>query len=177
MKFIINNVKNTEIFFKDVVKLLITLFVERLGNCTMQAQSYIRHPSEVPVQIEVSDSQLSSPALSQSKGTGVFIHTAKSYPINSCVEVKIRVQNPDFVATGYVDCCEPVANGIGYQTGIVFNCPDTAFAVRMIEQICHIEQYRQQVSHNEGRELSVDNAAQEWISLHAADFPELTLTN
>ena len=50
---------------------------------------------------------------------------------------------------------------------------ETAFAVRMIEQVCHIEQYRQQVSKKEGRELSRDGAALEWITQHAALFPEL----
>ncbi len=35
----------------------------------------------------------------------------------------------------------------------------------------HIHQYRQQVLADEQRELSVAEAAQEWIARYAADFP------
>lgn len=139
----------------------------------MQAQSYICHPQEVPVQVVASENQAPAPLQATQEGTGVYVPTAQSYPLGSRVEVEIKVQIPSFLATGYVSCCEPCDSGVGFRLGVVFDCPETAFAVRMIEQICHIEQYRQQVSVREGRELSSDSAAQEWISLHAADFPEL----
>ncbi|MGB1239846.1 MAG: hypothetical protein ACPG4U_16630, partial [Pseudomonadales bacterium] len=131
------------------------------------------HPREVPVQVVVSDDQAETPEGGNSQGTGVYVPTTQPFAINTRVEVEINVQSPPFMATGYVSCCEPCASGKGYRLGVIFDCPETAFAVRMIEQICHIEQYRQQVSVREGRELSSDSAAQEWIRLHAADFPEL----
>jgi hypothetical protein len=43
----------------------------------------------------------------------------------------------------------------------------------MIEQICHIEHYRQEVLRVEGRKLSSKEAASEWISKYARDFPAL----
>ena len=43
----------------------------------------------------------------------------------------------------------------------------------MIEQICHIEHYRKEVARVEGRELSTQEAASEWISRYASDFPAL----
>lgn len=45
--------------------------------------------------------------------------------------------------------------------------------MRMIEQICHIEHYRKEVERQEGRRLSSQDAADEWISRYAGDFPEL----
>ena len=43
----------------------------------------------------------------------------------------------------------------------------------MIEQICHIEHYRKEVERLEGRALSAHEAAGEWISKYAGDFPAL----
>lgn len=141
----------------------------------MQVQSFIHHPAEVPVKLVISDSQFPLLSIDESASTGVYIHTSTQYPVNSCVEVEINVQTPAFFAKGYICSSEPLKDGIGYETGVVFDCPKTAFAVRMIEQVCYIEQYRQQVSVTEGRELTIDSAATEWITQHAASFPELNV--
>jgi len=45
------------------------------------------------------------------------------------------------------------------------------FRTRMVEQICQIELYRRSVAEREGRELKMEEAAQEWVKLHAASFP------
>ncbi len=45
------------------------------------------------------------------------------------------------------------------------------FRVRIVEQLCYIEDYRQEVFREEGRELSAERAALEWISKYAARFP------
>ena len=42
----------------------------------------------------------------------------------------------------------------------------------MVEQICHIEQYRREVLKKEGRRLSSEEAASEWIVKYASDFPD-----
>jgi hypothetical protein len=45
-----------------------------------------------------------------------------------------------------------------------------AFRLRMESQCQEIEQYRQSVLNESGRELSLDEAAMEWIARYAADF-------
>jgi len=139
----------------------------------MPQQSFIHHPSTVPVKMVISDEQCPILDDNDELSTGVYIQTEQSYPVNSCVNVEINVQKPAFTAKGFVRCCQRLKGNKGYQIGIVFDCPETAFAVRMIEQVCHIEEYRQKVSLTQGRELSIDSAASEWITQHAADFPEL----
>jgi len=47
--------------------------------------------------------------------------------------------------------------------------PDT-FLLRMEAQCSEIKRYRQQVLRNEGRELSQDQAALEWIERYAEFF-------
>jgi hypothetical protein len=41
----------------------------------------------------------------------------------------------------------------------------------MVEQLCQIELYRRAVAERDGRHLKVEEAAQEWVKLHAAAFP------
>jgi hypothetical protein len=51
--------------------------------------------------------------------------------------------------------------------------PEEAFKVRMVEQICHIEHYRKEVLASEGRRLTTQEAATEWISKYSSKFPDL----
>jgi hypothetical protein len=60
----------------------------------------------------------------------------------------------------------------GYELGVEFLDQDDAFRARMVEQICHIETYREQVQQTEHRELSPEQAAHEWISKFAEAFPD-----
>ena len=77
---------------------------------------------------------------------------------------------PMFTTLGRVVWCK--ANDKGYQLGVAFLDQDDAFRTRMVEQICHIENYRNNASAVEGRQLSVEEAAAEWIDRYAAHFPQ-----
>ncbi len=46
-----------------------------------------------------------------------------------------------------------------------------AYRVRMVEQVCHIEECRQQVLVRERRVLIAEQAAHDWVHPFAADFP------
>ncbi len=72
---------------------------------------------------------------------------------------------------GNVVWCEKTDSG--YEVGMEFEKSRDAFRLRMIEQICHIEHYRKEAEKLEGRVLSSQEAAAEWISKYAADFPAL----
>ena len=40
----------------------------------------------------------------------------------------------------------------------------------MVEQVCHIESYLRRVREREGRSLTAEQAAREWIGSHAEGF-------
>lgn len=44
------------------------------------------------------------------------------------------------------------------------------FKARMLAQISRIDEYRRQIARSEGRELSRDEAAREWIHRFAEEF-------
>ena len=56
--------------------------------------------------------------------------------------------------------------------GVEFLDRRDAFRARMVEQVCHIENYRKTVYHTEGRVLAGKEAALEWIGKYAAHFPD-----
>ncbi|HEU0077282.1 MAG TPA: hypothetical protein VFQ76_06510, partial [Longimicrobiaceae bacterium] len=56
--------------------------------------------------------------------------------------------------------------------GVQFLDAGDAFRARMVEQVCSIDRYRRQVREREGRELTGQEAAEEWIRDHAARFPD-----
>ena len=52
------------------------------------------------------------------------------------------------------------------------NSAGDSFLGRMKAQCASIEQYRVDVLHREGRQLSQDEAAAEWIERYAAEFAQ-----
>lgn len=58
-----------------------------------------------------------------------------------------------------------------YDVGIELLNRDDAFRARMVEQVCHIEKYRRTVKETQGRSLTGEEAAMEWIGKYASTFP------
>ncbi len=51
-----------------------------------------------------------------------------------------------------------------------------AFEIRMMLQVRQIQQYKKHLE-QQGRKLSIDEAALEWINRYASDFSPLTQLN
>ena len=136
---------------------------------------FIRHPSEIPVVIEPwasehrpepIDSHLRDVGLG-----GVSFLVSTTPGIGTLVRVCIPLVAPPFEALGRVTHVE--REDAGNLVGVSFPDREAAYRARMVEQVCHIEQYRRQVWSREGRMLSVEAAAREWIERYAASFPRL----
>ena len=63
--------------------------------------------------------------------------------------------------------------GSSFAVGVQFLDAAEACQVRMVEQVCPIESYRRDVEQREGRQLTAEEAAEEWISRHASSLIEL----
>lgn len=87
------------------------------------------------------------------------------------VRICIPILDQDNYLIGNVVWCEKV--GPAYEIGVEFERSRDVYRLRMIEQICHIEHYRKEVERVEGRRLNAQEAAKEWISKYAGDFPAL----
>ena len=133
---------------------------------------FIRHPASIPIQLDYSShSDRPEPHIGTTRDVsagGLSCYSDKLLSPGDFVEVRISIEDKPFKPIGHVIWCR--RNNGGYLLGIGFSDMATAYAVRMVEQICHIEEYRQKVKDEEGRELNTEQAAVEWINLHAADF-------
>ncbi len=129
---------------------------------------FIRHPAAVPIQLHASSSRHLAQSRNLSEG-GLCCAVAHALEVGSEVDISISLVKPPYRGHGVVVWCHP--DGDAYEAGIRFEGEQDAFSVRMVEQVCQIELYRQTVAEHEGRQLSSEEAAAEWISLFAKDFP------
>ncbi len=130
----------------------------------------MRHPADVPIVVSRADRQsfAKRQASNVSHGGLAFGADAELVP-GTTVVLEIPVVRPPFVTRAQVVWCSPGTDG--YDMGVEFLDADDAFRARMVEQVCHIETYRNEVYRREGRALSAEEAAMEWIERHAAEFP------
>lgn len=133
-------------------------------------REYIRHPADIPIEF-----QQDSPALSQNETLanigqgGLAFHSHTALAAGTVILIRITLRQPAYQARARVAWCHP--SDAGFDVGVELLDPDDVFRSRMIEQLCHIEHYRQMVLRTQGRQLSGQEAALEWISKFAAQFP------
>lgn len=132
-------------------------------------RKYIRHPSDIPVEINVRSADLADRNLLDVSEGGVAFASTERLAIGTEVSVCIRTVRPPFRARAVVTWC--LKRREHYDVGVRFKDVDDAFRARMVEQVCHIEHYKKKVLETEGRTLTGAQAALEWIARFAADFP------
>jgi len=125
---------------------------------------FIRHPTGIPI-------QLSIPNYNSERLSG---YAPRCVQTNDISVGGLSCESSEAMSAGQaveVDVLWCKGDGAGYLVGIGFSDFATAYSVRMVEQVCHIEEYRQKVLDEEGRQLSSEGAAEEWIDKYAAEFP------
>lgn len=133
-------------------------------------RSYIRHPTDVP--IELSPAEQMRYDYSRIKDVsigGLSLKSTVALDLKSLINIKIPLVEPPFETLGKVVWCNKTTSD--YEVGVEFVDEQDAYAARMVEQICHIEHYRMKVKETDGRDLNIEEAAQEWIGKYARDFP------
>jgi hypothetical protein len=85
------------------------------------------------------------------------------------IEITIQNGQSPFEATCLVVWCRQ--EGDGFEVGVKFGDKNTEFAMRLVEQACYIEEYRKEVFSQQGRQLTEEEAAKEWIDKYASAFP------
>ncbi|HIC45929.1 MAG TPA: PilZ domain-containing protein [Methylophaga aminisulfidivorans] len=135
-----------------------------------ELRRFIRHPSSVPIQVKLGEQHQQRSLKDVSKG-GLCFCSAEPIAVGTLVEINILACKPGFTAKGIISWCKPEGNQ--YLVGVNFQSKAMTYALRMVEQICYIEDYRKRISANTGRQLTSDQAALEWIQKYAADFPRL----
>lgn len=133
-------------------------------------RNYIRHPSDIPIELMIENSSSSDlePLRDVSYG-GLSFQSDENLPAGTVLHIRIDTVKPSFEADGIVVWCR--FDSGQYTVGMEFCNKEDVFLVRMVEQICHIEHYKKEVETLEGRKLSSQEAALEWIAKYAGFFP------
>lgn len=131
---------------------------------------FIRHPVSMPIDFRVQGERAHySRQLENVSEGGICFQSSRAVEPGVGVKISIPVAGRDFHADGMVTWCRRDKGH--YQVGVRFNDSATAYTMRMVEQLCHIEDFRREVSRVEGRDMSPAQAAAEWVSRYAEKFP------
>jgi hypothetical protein len=134
-------------------------------------RQFIRHPVDVPIEIRTEHAAPGAAVQTHDISVGgLAVHSVEPVTPGAMIEVRIPYVEPAFAARARVAWCRPHRAG-GHELGVSFLDAEDAFLARMVEQVCYIEDYRKSVARLEGRHLSSEDAAHEWIEKYAAKFP------
>jgi len=135
-----------------------------------EGRQYIRHPTEIPVEVRPGDGEGGQHRARNLSLGGLSFHSNAELTLGSVINLRIASVEPAFESEARVVWCMPVAQG--FDLGVAFLNAEDAFRARMVEQICHIESYRRRLMSDEGRALTPEAAAREWIARYANSFPD-----
>jgi hypothetical protein len=137
-------------------------------------RQFIRHPADIPIEIKACSSASVPPTREKRKVLdvslgGLAFDSDHQLEKGILVAVRIALVRPVFETVARVVWCRAAAPG--YRVGAEFLNPQDEYRARMVEQICYIETYKRQVLEVEHRDLTTEEAAMEWITKYAAQFP------
>jgi len=133
-------------------------------------REFIRHPAGIPICYTLPGSiDNRGDRLKNISRGGLCFTTGMHIDPGKLIDIEISVVDPVFKALGVVVWCSK-NNGM-YYVGVRFRDVETEFAMRLVEQVCHMEGYRQAILRTEGRELTSEEAAAEWIAKYSETFP------
>jgi len=135
-----------------------------------EVRQFIRHPADIPIQITAAHGRLPSHSSNLGNG-GLALKVRQALEPGQIVELLIAIVNPEFKTQARVVWCR--RRDTGFEVGVEFLAAEALYPARMVEQVCHIESYRARIRESEGRDLTADQAAMEWIAMYARDFPAL----
>jgi hypothetical protein len=137
-------------------------------------RKFVRHPVSVPIDIKIeeglcakSQEALAAARLTTISAGGLAFRVPRQVEIGAALTLSIPRAWPDYDARGTVVWCR--GEDGNYEAGVQFHEANEAFKARMVAQYCQIEDYRQ-LAHAQGRKLSSDEAAHEWILQFAEEF-------
>jgi len=133
-------------------------------------RNYIRHPTSIPIHVSSGGHADTQVMVNNLSAGGLSFFTDIPVKVGSVVDLMIPCVTPDYQGEGVI-VWRRNQQPEGFEVGVRFANDDEYFRVRMVEQVCQIEEYRQQLA-EVGRNISTEEAALEWIKRFAANFDE-----
>ncbi|MDQ6982745.1 MAG: PilZ domain-containing protein [Mariprofundus sp.] len=133
-----------------------------------ERRAFFRHPSKAPIQVFPQQKNIHMP-MSDISGGGLAFKSNVFLEEGKVLKIRIPHVKPPFEASCVVRWRRKLDHDNYFEIGVMFLDEQTQFRIRMVEQVCHIMQYRQQLA-EKGRHLTFEKAAKEWVDMNAANF-------
>ena len=135
---------------------------------------HVRHVTGIPIEVSLEyhdnyhgdDDTITNVSLG-----GLCFIASDRLDVDESIQVSVPVLNQEKKLDGKVVWCNKTARG--YEVGLEFDDPAEVERLRMVDQICQIEHFREEVEQRDGRKLSSEEAAREWIGKYAGEFSAL----
>jgi len=137
---------------------------------TEETRRFLRHPSDVPIRYSLREVIADERDYLRNIGEGGLCFSSRlAIQPGTGIHIQIPIVDPVFEVDGIVAWCHH--HGAVFEVGVRFEGIEDRYGVRMVEQVCHIEHYRHEVRAREGRSMTSEEAALEWIQKYADRFP------
>jgi hypothetical protein len=138
-----------------------------------EKRKFIRHPLQYPLKTmivhpEGQDTIVKSSSANIGEG-GLLFSSGNAIPLNSEVQMALKVEEREFSLDGVVVRCENSDDG-SYNIAVCFNKPDEALKARMMEQVVRIEQFKDRLEKRYHVNCDFAWVAKEWIKRYARFF-------
>ena len=148
-------------------------YISGVSRLKQESREFVRHNVDVPLEVTTVPSEPAATLQGVNVSHGGLAFLYPECPRDGQVfQLRIPTVNPPFEAQARVVWCRP--EGDQWLIGVAFMDSTHAFQSRMVQQACAIEHYRADILANEGRVLSTQEAAAEWIAKFAGRFPGAT---
>lgn len=141
-----------------------------MDSMNTQEWAYMRHPADIPIQYSVLSRPSPEYAMRDISPGGLCFRSDEDIPVGSRIRLAVELGEVSGQIEGIV--AWTLRRDYFYDIGVKFARTADKFHFRLIEQLCAIAHYRNAVREKDGRELSNEEAAREWIDQFAGDFPE-----
>lgn len=132
---------------------------------------FYRHPIEIPVQVTELKT-VSSRTVDVSEG-GISFVCDHYLEKGTSVEVAVPAHDHLFRMHAHVAYSrKDTLTGL-FRTGVSFDDLDSLYRAKLAEEILCIEKYREELSQKNGRDITEEEAAREWIKKNAKKFGEI----
>lgn len=132
---------------------------------------FIQHPDTVAAQLCVTSDHASRGMDLVAHGHGgVCMPSQLGYQPGTPLQVRVCLSGRDLRYHGLVLWRRRRRHA--FELGLGFATDAAAYRARMVEQLCHIEAYRQQAL-ADGRTIDFETAARQWIARYSSGFPQI----
>jgi hypothetical protein len=128
-----------------------------------EMRKFARYPSEIPIQCQTAQGQpVENPRMQNVSGDGLCFTASTKIDPNNELRITFPLDGKAIHIKGKVAWCMDMDSH--YELGVSIDLDSEETDALCFDILCDIEYYRQQVQEKDGRKLSSDEAAAEWIT-------------